>query len=519
VLMPHVAAQRSSSSAAALPKAFAVGTGGPGTAVSTEMHRVASAPSQLPPPPEQHGAARGLRQQFSHTRSLTSQVSGATVDSLSRVQEWQQQLTLPGSTRHPLAPSPVSSGGGGGGGGTGHASVALLVSSLRSGFSRTRLAAAEQLAALAASSSRAAAVITAAGGGAALAACVRESAAGPVTIQDTLSDAFEEAVREGVCTAALRALCTLCQQAPSAAAALPAALPALDLLLQGPDRQQRQLAAMLLASAQEREGAPAQQGRQGELPTRQAEHAAAAGEGQVTAAGLQPPPDLHLPSSSTLSQESEPGSAAAGGSQQQTTPSIAVAGRRRPSPATPPCGGSSLASGSFDRPPRPLVIGGSSIAGCGGAEEALRQLPSKARRQLAQLLRAELPPPSAASPASSPPPGPADRLHRSRSAAASLSGGDLPVPLWGTCSLASDELAAAVPTAAAGPPAGPGREAGGSAAAAAAAAAGEEHPAGHAAGSGSGGSHALIQRSEIHICQVSEASVGVSVDACRVPVC
>lgn len=134
---------------------------------------------------------------------------------------------------------------------TGRTSVAGLLASLGSRSPQAQLVAAEQLGALAICGGRAAAVIAAAGGAEALAVCICESAAGPIDIHDTMTDAFEAALSQGVCTAALRALCALLQHQPTAAAALPpAAAAALRLLLAGPDAQQRQLAATVLAHVQ-----------------------------------------------------------------------------------------------------------------------------------------------------------------------------------------------------------------------------------------------------------------------------
>lgn len=130
-------------------------------------------------------------------------------------------------------------------------SVAQLVSEVSSGSTRLQLAAAEQLAALAAAGARPAAIIAAAGGAQALLACVCQASA-PLELSGTLDRALEAATRQRLCTAALQALCTLCQHTAAdvcaAASASPAVTSVLEALAAGPDLQQRQAAAMLRAA-------------------------------------------------------------------------------------------------------------------------------------------------------------------------------------------------------------------------------------------------------------------------------
>lgn len=204
---------------------------------SQQLGRAASAPSPLPAVPEQQ-AVSGLG-----AAGRRSSTGLPAADSLAKVQRWQEQQAAAAVAGGGAAAYVGSVAGGP------SVSAAHLVAALASGVPRTQLAAAEQLAALAGSGARAAAVVSAAGGGQALLACVCDSAAGPVDLSDTVQDAFASALNQSVCTAALRALCTLCQHDEGAAATLPpAAAPSLHLLLTGPDPQQRRLATMLLAS-------------------------------------------------------------------------------------------------------------------------------------------------------------------------------------------------------------------------------------------------------------------------------
>lgn len=198
------------------------------------LSKASSAPAPLPPVPEQQALGVGLhggrqltgRHSSSSDLSATPGSSSSDADAWAKVQRWQEQQAQPG----------------------GGAAVAHLVASLSSPIPRNQLAAAEQLAALAASGGRAAAAIAAAGGVHALLACVRDSTAGSFSSSGEL---LGPALGPSTCTAALRALCTLCQQDTSEAAVLPpAAAAGLQGLLVGPDPQQRQLAAMLLGCMQ-----------------------------------------------------------------------------------------------------------------------------------------------------------------------------------------------------------------------------------------------------------------------------
>ena len=196
------------------------------------LSKAASAPAPLPPVPEQQALGVGLPCSANHkgqragSLDLPGRPGSDNGDAWAKVQRWQEQQAQQG-------------------GGT---AVAHLVASLSSPIPRNQLAAAEQLAALAASGGRAAAAIAAAGGAHALLACVRDSSASSLNSSGEL---VESALGPSICTTALRALCTLCQQDTSAAAVLPpAAAAGLQALLVGPDPQQRQLAAMLLGCMQ-----------------------------------------------------------------------------------------------------------------------------------------------------------------------------------------------------------------------------------------------------------------------------
>jgi hypothetical protein len=304
------------------------------------------------------------------------------------------------------------------------------VAALRCGFLRTQLAAAEQLAAVAASGTRAAQIVAAAGAAAALAECVAETAAGPVTVQDTLQDAYAAALQEALCTAALRALCTLCQALPSAAAALYPSAPTLRLLLRAPDPQQRQLAAMLLAAAQ---GVP----QAGPPPMRTS--AALLQQPGAQPQGPQPSHEL-LPSNSiSYLSELELGS---GQPQHEATPSTVLHPRASSSDG-------SSARASLTSEPRQPGSARSSQAGaalCSLAESgaqlaALAALAPKARRQLGRLLR-DSPSPASGTPRETfctgdlptSPRAHLAGLGRSRSTADTAS---MAQELWGTASLAS----------------------------------------------------------------------------------
>ena len=260
--------------------------------------------------------------------------------------------------------------------------VSGLVAALRSGQLRSQLVAAEQMGSLAGAGGRAAAIITSAGGASALAACVCDSAAGPVGLHDTLADAFEAALGESLCIAALRSLCTLAQHHLPAATALPLATsPALRLLLRGPDAQQRQLAAMLLASMQAAGADPMASGgglfNPGDLPA------------QFSADS---PDLLPLSSVSLLSELPHPstlGSDAADRQLAGDTPGGVSHRRTFSTEADSPAGAAQ---------PSALRSGGGRRSGdaAGMRLGALSQLPSAARRalgeQLAVLQRPPLPP-------------------------------------------------------------------------------------------------------------------------------
>lgn len=249
-----VTAQRAASGRGPLPAHL------PAPRWEAGLGRAASAPHPLPAVPEQQGvagAAGAVPGWAADPRRASADHDGHPLPPLSnhaRVQAWQQQhAPLQREEVQPAAqrtaprssgPLPLPPTGG-------SASVAHLVALLVSGPPRQRLAAAEQLGALAASGPRGAAVVSAAGGARALLACVSESAAAPVDIHDTLQNVLDSALAHSVCTAALRALCALCQQDAAAAPALPpGAAAGLRLVMAGPDPQQRQLAAMLLGCMQ-----------------------------------------------------------------------------------------------------------------------------------------------------------------------------------------------------------------------------------------------------------------------------
>ncbi|KAL4424682.1 hypothetical protein ABPG77_004489 [Micractinium sp. CCAP 211/92] len=235
--------------AASLQRATSLPGGADSHAVS--VGRAASAPAPAGAPHQARASSPAGRQGFAVS-------SPAGHGSFASMQQWHGPPpdARPGQQSGARSPSPAAGMAGNVGqrppaSPTGQTSVAGLLALLSSRSPQAQLVAAEQLGALAICGGRAAAVIAAAGGAEALAVCICESAAGPIDIHDTMTDAFEAALSQGVCTAALRTLCALLQHQPAAAAALPpAAAAALRLLLAGPDAQQRQLAATVLAHVQ-----------------------------------------------------------------------------------------------------------------------------------------------------------------------------------------------------------------------------------------------------------------------------
>ena len=240
--------QRSASGRPAQPASFAERRPWP-----PHLGRAASAPAPLPPVPEQREVAGkqqgGRRRASAELAQAGAGASGAAADAWAKVQRWQTQQAQQaqhsgGAAAAAPRPPPLDSASGG-------SSLAHLLAALGSPVARHQLAAAEQLAALAASGPALAAGIAAAGGSQALLACIRDSSASPFGSGGAPPGAGEPALSRSICNAALRALCTLCQQDPAAAAALPpAAAAGLQVLLAGPDPEQRQLAAMLLAAMQ-----------------------------------------------------------------------------------------------------------------------------------------------------------------------------------------------------------------------------------------------------------------------------
>ncbi|KAL4420423.1 hypothetical protein ABPG75_010079, partial [Micractinium tetrahymenae] len=411
--------------AASLQRAASSGTpAGPrgGTAVQAlSLGRAASAPVPAGEVPAADAGSSPGVQQGPAVGSLGSGGGGG----FARVQRWQvpplpphAQQRQKGSSRaaSPAAGSAVNAGQRPPAGPGGATSVAGLLAALGSAAPRAQLAAAEQLGALAACGGRAAAVIAAAGGAEALAACVCESAAGPVDIQDTMADAFEAALSQSVCTAALRTLCTLLQQQPAAAAGLPpAAAAALRLLLAGPDAQQRQLATMVLACMQDVGADPmaGSEGTGGSQLLLPAAAAARVGGAAGAAAAASPSPDLlptqslsllsELPTSSPLAARGQEGAwslQSGEGALSADTPSMVPAAPRVHIADSPT--GRSEPSSSGSRPPLNLGL-----------------LPPQVRRQLGeqlQLLQRPPRPPSVHSAGRQDPPSPAGWAGGSRHA-------------------------------------------------------------------------------------------------------